>query len=372
MKNLKKGQLKFLDLTPTSAQRKKITTIFNKVLLNGNFILGKEVKNFEKRFAKYLRVKYCIGVGNGLEALQISLMALGVGLGDEVITTPISAVATTLAILAVGGKPTFVDTDENGLINVDLIEQSITKKTKAILPVHLYGNPVNLEIIKKICEKNNLFLIEDTAQAHGSMYNNRKLGSFGEINCFSFYPTKNLGAYGDGGAIVTNNRKLANICQEIRDYGQGEKYIHSRYGLNSRLDEIQAAILNLKLKSLDRENLKRQTLAKRYIKNLSQISNLEIVKTKNITDSNFHLFVIRTKKRDSLKKYLGKLGIQTSIHYPKTIPDQPLFNNQYKNIPIPAARNFVKQCLSLPLNSKMTTTEVDYICKSIKDFYSKN
>ena len=370
MQNLKKGQLKFLDLKSSAQEKKKFLKVFDEVLTSGNFILGNEVKNFENKFAKYLGVKYCIGVGNGLEAIQISLMSLGIGKEDEVITTPISAAATTLAILAVGAKPVFVDTDKNGLLNVDLIESAITKKTRAVLPVDLYGNPVNLDKIEEICRKNDLFLIEDAAQAHGSKYKGRKLGTFGNLGCFSFYPTKNLGALGDGGAIVTNNPKLAKACSEIRDYGQSGKYIHKRFGLNSRLDELQASLFNIKLKSLDLENNKRRNLAKRYIKNLSQIKGLGIVRPENLEDSNFHIFVIKTKKRDSVKKYLEGQGIQTSIHYPKTIPEQPLFGSKYKKLSLPVSRTFVNTCLSLPCYPKMSIKDVDYISSKISDYFA--
>lgn len=343
---------------------------FNRVLSSGWFILGKEVESFEKSFANYLGIKYCIGVGNGLEAIQISLMALEIGKGDEVITTPLSAAATTLAILATGAKPVFVDTTDDGLINIGLIAQAITKKTKAIIPVHLYGNPVDLEALQSICKKHNLLLIEDAAQAHGSSYKGKKLGTFGDINCFSFYPTKNLGALGDGGAIVTNDKKLAEICATIRDYGQNGKYNHVRFGLNSRLDEIQAAILSVKLTYLDRDNEKRRKLAKRYIKNLSNIPNLKIIAADQNVTPNFHLFVIRTNKRNALQKFLKKFNILALIYYPKILPDQP-FLKEYRSADLPAARNFVKTCLSLPIHPQLTLEEVDFISSKIVEFYSK-
>lgn len=369
MNSLKK-QLKFLNLVPSSIQKRELLQGLIETLASGDFILGPQVNKFENNFAKYLGAKYCIGVGNGLEAIQISLMALEIGVDDEVITTPVSAVATTLAILAVGAKPVFVDTDMNGLIDTDLISHAMTKKTKAILPVHLYGNPVNVDKIQTICKENNLFIIEDAAQAHGTTFNNKKLGTFGDFGCFSFYPTKNLGAFGDGGAIVTDNKKLALICREIRDYGQQKKYLHKRYGLNSRLDEIQAAFLNTKLGYLEKENAKRRILAKRYFKCLSNIPDIEMVKPQNIDDANFHIFVIKTKKRNQLKKYLAENGIQTLIHYPVIIPNQPFFKKKYGETYLPSATDFVKTCLSLPLNPNLTFKEVDFICSKIVKFYS--
>lgn len=369
MKNLKKGRVKFLDLKISAQNKKPYLKAFAKVLSAGNFILGEKVKQFEENFAKYLGVKFCIGVGNGLEALQISLMALKIDQGDEVITTPISAAATTLAILAVGAKPVFVDTTKDGLLNPNLIVPAITKRTKAILPVHLYGNPVDLNKIQKICKKYKLFLIEDVAQAHGSTHNGKKLGNLGDLGCFSFYPTKNLAALGDGGAIVTNSKSLAKICREIRDYGQNKKYLHVRFGLNSRLDELQAAILDLRLKGLDKENESRKNIAERYIKNLSQIKQIEIIKAGNLSKPNYHLFVIKTKKRDGLKKFLQECGVQTLIHFPKIIPDQPFLKKKYGSENLPVARKFVKTCLSLPCYPEMSLSDTDYVSSKIIDFF---
>lgn len=369
MKSLKKRHIKSIDLVDKS-RINKFRAAFEHVLSSGKFILDKEVKSFEQQFAEYLGSKYCIGVGNGLEALQISLMSLGIGTDDEVITTPISAVATTLAIMAVGAKPVFVDTTEDGLINSDLIPQAITRKTKAILPVHLYGNSIDLEKIQAICKKFNLLLIEDAAQAHGSTFNGNKLGTFGSLGCFSFYPTKNLGALGDGGVIVTNSKALAQICREIRDYGQRKQYVHVRFGLNSRLDELQAALLNVKLSHLDKDNRKRQQLALRYIDNFSSLKEMKIIKPNPKTQSNFHLFVIKTKKRDQLMKYLQRNGIQTLIHYPTIIPDQPFLKSRYESLSLPVARSFVKTCLSLPFHPTMKLADVDFVSSKIINFYS--
>lgn len=359
MISLKKGQVN------------KFKTAFGNVLLSGNFILGKEVSGFERNFSKYLGVKYCIGVGNGLEAIQIALMASGIGKSDQVITTPISAFATTLAIIAVGAKPIFIDTDENGQINLSLIKKAITKKTKAILPVHLYGNSSDINKLEKICRENNLVLIEDAAQAHGSTFQGKKLGTFGKLGCFSFYPTKNLGAFGDGGAIVTNSKRLANLCFQIRDYGQKGKNKHFIFGLNSRLDEIHAAILTIKLSNLDKENKKRQDLAKRYVKNLSFLKDIKIVKPEENIQSNFHQFVIRVKKRNKLIKYLKRSGIQVLIHYPKVIPDQPFLKKDYQKTSLPTARAFAKTCLSLPLFPNLSFKDIDFVSGQIINFFKK-
>lgn len=364
-----KNLIKFNDFTKeVKSYNQELERAIKRVLSSGWFILGKEVESFEEEFSSFLGSKYCIGVGNGLEALQISLMVLGIGVGDEVITTPLSAVATTLAILAVGATPVFVDTTSQGLIDADLIPEAITKRTKAILPVHLFGQSVDLAKIKNICKKNKLLLIEDACQAHGSTYQNKQLGTFGDLGCFSFYPTKNLGAFGDGGAIVTDNPNLAKLCREIRDYGQKGKYIHERYGLNSRLDEIQAAILRVKLKYLDKNNQIRRIIAQTYIENLNNISGIEILNTGLIKDNNYHLFVIKTKKRDMLQKYLLKCGIQTLIHYPIVIPKQPFLKDKYHIRNLDVARGLVKEILSLPCYPQLDKKEIIYISQKIVDF----
>lgn len=342
-----------------------------RVLNSGWYILGNEVESFEKEFAKYLGVKYCVGTANGLEAIQIALMAYGIEKDDEVITTPVSAVATTLAILAVGATPVFADVSANGQMDINQIEKLITKKTKAIIPVDLYGQPCGLDEIRKICKEHKLFLVEDACQAHGATYNNKKLGTFGDVGCFSFYPTKNIGAFGDGGALVTNNSKLDKIYRVLRDYGQQSKYIHTRYGLNSRLDELQAALLKIKLSYLDSNNDKRRIIAQRYIAKLSVEKDLKLVLPKNIEDSNFHLFVIRTSKREALQGYLKNKGISTLIHYPIAIPDQPMFGTKYKDLKISEARKFVKETLSLPCHPFIKLDEVDYVSDKIVEFFRK-
>lgn len=342
-----------------------------RAMSSGWYILGDEVKNFEAEFAKYLGVKYCVGVANGLEAIQIALMAYGIGKSDEVITTPVSAVATTLAIMAVGATPVFADVNENGQIDADQIKGLITKNTKAVIPVDLYGQPCDLIKIGEICNKYNLIFIEDSCQAHGSSLLGKKLGTYGGVGCFSFYPTKNLGAFGDGGAIVTNDDKLVKVFKELRDYGQKTKYVHVRYGLNSRLDELHAAILSVKLKYLDSDNDKRRIIAKRYIENLRNVKGLNLVLPNNIDDSNFHLFAIKTNKRDELQSFLKSQGIPSLVHYPITIPDQPMFKRKYENLKIDNARKFVKETLSLPCNPFMKTEDVDYVSEKIIEFFKK-
>jgi len=284
------------------------------VLASGSYILGEQVKAFEKGFAKYLGVKHVIGVASGTDALHLGMRALGIGHGDEVITVSHTAVATVAAIAMTGATPVLIDIEPDTFtIDPTKIEQAITKRTKAILPVHLYGNPANMEAINWISKNRNLMVIEDCAQATGGKYKGKRLGSIGNIGCFSFYPTKNLGCFGDGGAISTNNHKVAKKLRLLRQYGWEKRYISSIHGFNSRLDEIQAAVLNVKLKYLDRDNKRRADVAQYYGK-LNK-------------DSVYHLYVTRKADRSRYMKYMETLGIQTSIHYPVPIHLQPAYKS---------------------------------------------
>jgi dTDP-4-amino-4,6-dideoxygalactose transaminase len=344
--------------------------IADKVLSSGRYILGSFVNEFEKKFANYIGVKYCIGVGNGLEALQISLMALDIGEGDEVITTPLSAVATSLAIKAVGAKPVFVDIDGHHHLDVNKIEEKINKKTKAILPVHLYGQSANLGNILKIAKKHKLFVIEDCAQSHGTEYKNKKVGSFGDVGCFSFYPTKNLGAFGDGGCIVTNNKKIADLAKTIRNYGQKNRYEHIVYGINSRLDELQAAFLLERLKDLDNDNSKREKKARIYFDLLKDVKQIKLPLIRQNSNHIFHLFVVEVEEREKLQKFLKEKGIETLIHYPIPIHKQKCFK-EYNNIQLPIVEGKIKKILSFPLYPDIKDEEIIYVCKSILKFYKK-
>lgn len=349
----------------------EITEAIKRVLESGHYILGKEVAEFEKSFASYLGTKHAVGVANGLEALQISLIALGIGKGDEVITTPHSAVATALSIIAVGATPVFVDIDEFYHIDAQKIEAKISSKTKAIIPVHLYGQAADMDALLKIAQKHNLAIIEDCAQADGTTYThtaNKKVGAFGTFGCFSFYPTKNLGAVGDGGAIITNDDALAEKCRMIRNYGQKDRYRHEIYGMNSRLDEIQAAILSVNLKHLDRYNKRRQEIAALYHKELSNIPKLCLPTVRPLSNHIYHLFVIETEKRDALQTFLGKNGIDTLIHYPLPIHKQPCFK-EHNGESYPLTEKGASRILSLPIHPHLDDSEVLFICEKIKKFY---
>ena len=344
--------------------RVEYQSAIDRVLDSGWFILGKEVQSFEAEFADYLGIKHVVGVANGLEAIQIALMALGIKSGDEVITTPLSAVATTLAILAVGATPVFVDLREDGQIDENLIEAAVTDKTKAILPVHLYGNSCAIVSISALAAKHNLVLIEDAAQAHGSKFGERKLGTIGKVGCFSFYPTKNLGAFGDGGALVTDDDQLADSFRQLRDYGQESKYKHIRYGLNSRLDELHAAILRVKLAHLDSQNTTRIRNATIY-QDLFTQAGINFISPSSGTTPNYHQFVVKLKNRDHIQAQLKEKGIPTLVHYPILIPRQPMFGDQYAKLALPVADRLVSEILSLPCGPYLSETGVHQVAETI-------
>ncbi len=350
--------------------QKEIDKAILRVMNSGWFILGKEVENFEKEFSKYCGAKYCIGVGNGLEAIQIALMACGVQAGDEVITTPLSAVATSLAISHIGAIPVYVDIN-HCTYNIDPtnIEKKITSKTKAILPVHLFGQMAEMEEILRIAKKHNLFVIEDVAQAHGAHYGGKKAGTYGNFGAFSFYPSKNLGAYGDAGALITDDDILAKKARILRDYGQENRYEHSMMGLNSRLDEQQAAIVSTKLEYLDRWNARRKTIAQRYSEALKNLP-LVLPREKDPNSHVWHLYVLQTDQRDELRRFLEEKEIATQIHYPKAIYLQKAYEGyKFKKGLCPTAEEITGKILSLPIYPELTDEEVEYICKSIKDFF---
>lgn len=351
--------------------KKEINQAIFKVLDHQSFVLGSKLKLFEKKFASYLKSKYVVGVGSGTDGLILALKALGIGKNDEVITPAYSFIATTLAITELGAKPIFVDIDPNTYqINVDKIEKLITKRTKAILPVHLYGAPCRIDQIVKIACKNNLFVIEDSCQSHGATFKEKMTGTFGNIGVFSFYPGKNLGAYGDGGALCTNNKDLYEKILRLRNYGQSKKYYHDTIGINSRLDEIQAAILSVKLKYLNEWNKKRNQIAQWYKKYLDSKIKTQIIL--NNGTSNYHIFMIEADRRKSLQKMLLKQKIYTLIHYPIPIHLQKCYKSLgYKKGSFPNTEKLAKKALSLPMFPELFEKEVKYICESINCFYHK-
>ncbi|WP_413666215.1 DegT/DnrJ/EryC1/StrS family aminotransferase [Mucilaginibacter sp. Mucisp86] len=350
----------------------EIRAAFERVFQNKWYILGKEVSDFEKAYAAYNKVQHCIGVGNGLDALHLALKALDIGEGDEVIAPSNTFIATWLAISQV--KATIVPVEPDRFTyNLDphLIIMAITPKTKAIMPVHLYGQACQMDAIMQIAAQNNLFVIEDNAQAQGCTYNEQLTGSFGHINATSFYPTKNLGAYGDAGALTTNDVGLAHKVNLLRNYGSEKKYYNEVIGLNSRLDELQAAFLSVKLKYLNGWIDERRKIAEAYFEQLAGISELILPAIASGAEHVYHLYVVRTSKRDALEKHLNNHGIGTGIHYPVPAHLQKAYSHLgYQKGDFPIAEELAETCLSLPLNPGMSDEEIEYVCKTIKKFYA--
>ena len=352
-----------------------ILSTIKKVLNKGLYIRSDECKKFEIEFSKYIGMPYCLGVANGTDAIEIALKAIGINKGDEVITTCHTASATVSAILNVGAKPVLIEVDESNYnINYNFIKKAINKKTKAIIIVHIYGMPFEINKIKTIIKEKKIFLIEDCSQSHGAKYFKKRTGSFGDISCFSFYPTKNLGAIGDGGAILFKRNTHFIKAKLISEYGWKKRFNSYSLGRNSRLDEIQAAILRIKLKSLEKSNKKRVKIAKIYMQNLKNISQITLPYQKLNKGINpvFHLFVIKVQKRKALIKFLNKHGIFPLIHYPIPIHKQIAYKNKIKFIGNKNLfENLSKKILSLPIYPELKLNEQKYVIRKIKEFYEK-
>lgn len=345
----------------------EINKALKKVLNSGSLVLGLEVKKFENNFAEYIGVNYGIGVNSGTDAIKIALKAINIKRGDEIITVANTAVPTISAVRETGAIPKFVDVKNDYTIDEDKIENKITKKTKAILIVHLYGRGCDMKTILKIAKKNKLKIIEDCAQAHGTIINNKKAGSFSDISCFSFYPTKNLGAYGDAGIILTRDKKLSGECRALRMYGMTQGYHSRSEGYNSRLDEMQAAVLNVKLKYLNRWIARRCQIAKYYLNNIK--NSKIILPESNTKNDSFHLFVIKTNQRNKLLKYLNNKKIGSGVHYESPIHLQKAYKFLgYKKGNLPVTEKLSKQIISLPVFPELTNKEIEYIVKTINAF----
>lgn len=360
----------FVDLSREyESLKSEIDSAINRVLETGYFVLGDEVEAFEKEFANWVGAEYGVGVNSGTDALSLALDAVGVEPGDEVITVSHSFISTANAIVDNGATPVFVDIDpESYCMDVDKLEDTVTEDTAAIVPVHLYGHPVEMETVMDVADRHNLAVVEDACQAHGATYHDQPVGTFGDAACFSFYPVKNLGAYGDGGAAVTNNPEIAEHIATARDVGQSEKYHHEMVGMNSRLDEIQAAILREKLPYMDEWNERRRKIATRYTQSLS---NTNVV-TPNVADEVshvFHLYVVRSQQRDRLRKHLEDAGVQTLVHYPIPIHDQTPY--QHLNAgQLHITDRVTDEIVSLPSFPWMSDTEVDETIAAVKSFDS--
>ncbi len=338
------------------------------VLRSGWYVLGKEVSSFEQEFADYLGVKHCVGLASGLDALWIAFRILGIGVGDEVIVQANTYIASVMGITINGAMPVFVEPDVFFNLDTAHLEEKITNRTKAILVVHLYGQASNMESVMKIAKKYHLKVVEDCAQSHGAVFGNKKTGTFGDIGCFSFYPSKNLGGFGDGGAIVTNNVDIAEEVRIFRNYGSEKKYYNKVVGANSRLDEIQAAFLRVKLKHLEELQEERKTICERYLK---ELENKQIILPQILKGAShvWHQFVIMCKERGKLIEYLNSKQIGTAIHYP--IPPHMSEAYQYLGIQkgsLPVTEMYADRVLSIPLYNGMRKEEQDYVIESLNLF----
>jgi dTDP-4-amino-4,6-dideoxygalactose transaminase len=361
----------FYSLVPQHNQiATELQDAFGGVVGRNSFVMGGELQLFEKEFAEYQGSGFCVGVGNGLDALFLSLKVLDIRAGDEVIVPAHTYVATWLAVSRTGAIPVPVDVyPDTWLIDEHKIEKAITSKTKAILPVHLYGSPCAMDKIVALAKKYNLKVVEDNAQATGAFFGKIKTGSLGDCSAFSFYPTKNLGALGDGGAVITNDQGLYEKLLALRNYGQDKKYNAETVGVNSRLDEMQASFLRIKLRLLDRWNVERKNIAAIYRQELSSVSELQLQNVDSAADGVFHIFPILISNRDGLKKFLFAKGIETMIHYP-LLPFQQGAYREMKIAPgvFIVAEEIAKKELSLPIWPGMKTEEVFYVCDQIKQF----
>lgn len=365
----------FLDLYQAYAElQSSIDAAYQRVMKSGMYILGKEVELFEKEFAEYCGVNHCISVGNGLDALHLILRALGLGRQDEIIVPANTYVATWLAVTYAGAIPVPCDPDIRTYnIDVNKIESLITEKTKAIMPVHLYGQPCDMDEINRIALKYNLFVIEDAAQAHGALYKGKRVGGAGIAAGFSFYPGKNLGAFGDAGAVTTNDPELAKKIRSLRNYGSTTKYYHESLGYNSRLDELQAAFLREKLKYLDEWNNRRKDIANKYCELLADNCEIIVPEVPVWADPVWHLFVIRHSLREKLQQFLSENNVTTLIHYPIPPHLQPAYSDFRMQLPkFSTSELLAQQILSLPIGPHLKIEDVSYIIELISRFNREN
>ena len=352
--------------------RPEIDVAVERVLRRGWFVLGEEVAAFEAEWAAYCGAAHAVGVGNGTDAIHIALRAAGIGPGDEVIVPALTATFTALGVSMAGATPVFADIDPvRGTLDPAALEAAITPHTRAVMPVHLYGCPADMARIGEIARHHGLLVVEDAAQAHGATYHGGRTGVLGDVAVFSFYPSKNLGAYGDGGAIVTGDTAIADKARMLRHGGQRTTYAHEMLGVNSRLDEIQAAILRAKLPHLDAWNARRQVLAQRYNTGLADCGDLDLPVAPPETAHVYHLYVIRTQARDTLRDYLAGAGVGTGIHYPKVVPLQPAYAALgYRPGMCPNAEAATTEVLSLPMFPQLTNGEVKQVINLLRIYFA--
>jgi len=375
---LKKSGIIHIPLVDLKSQylsiKDEIDTCIRDVLEDTAFIRGKYVKKFEQEYAEKHKIKHCIGVANGTDALTLSLRALGIGPGDEIITTASSWISTSEAISLTGAKPIFVDIEPDYYtIDPLRIEENITKNTKAILPVHLYGQPADMNPIMEIAEDNKLFVVEDCAQAHLAEYKGQMVGTIGDAGAFSFYPSKNLGAYGDAGAVITHDTRVAEMIRRYANHGALKKHDHIIEGTNSRLDGLQAAILSVKIRYIDDWNKKRQAIARQYSFHFDQIENIKTPIIRPGSSHVYHLYVIRTPHREQLKQKLNNSNIETSVHYPCPLPLLPCYNknksNNKKKYEI--VQSQMGEILSLPMFPELSSKQIKTVITEIKRIFNE-
>lgn len=363
----------FVDLRDQYATiEEEIDEAISRVLRGTDFVLGRDVALFEEEFAAFCEVEHAVGVDSGTSALEMALRAHGVGPGDEVITVANTFIATALAISYVGARPVLVDADpQTHTMDVSLLKRAITERSKAIIPVHLYGHPADMDPIMDVARQRGLIVIEDACQAHGARYKGRRVGSIGDAAAFSFYPGKNLGAYGDGGIVVTNDERVADSLRMLRNYGQREKYQHLLRGFNRRLDTLQAAVLRVKLKHLDEWNGARRRHAQRY-DDLLAGTGLALPVEADYAQSVYHLYVIRSRDRDGLSGFLRDKGISTGIHYPIPVHLQPAYRDLgYGEGSFPVAEEYAKQLLSLPMYAELPPEAMEYVARGIGEYVTR-
>ncbi|MBM3695407.1 MAG: DegT/DnrJ/EryC1/StrS family aminotransferase [Actinobacteria bacterium] len=362
----------FLDVGAAYRELKgDIDAAIHRVLDSGWFILGPEVEAFEQEFAAYVEAEHCIGVGNGLDALRLILGALDIGPGDEVLVPGQTFIATWLAVMEVGATPVAVDVDPH-THNMDpaLVEAAITPRTRAIMPVHLYGLPADLGPLQEIATRRGLELVEDAAQAQGARYRGRRAGGIGRAAGFSFYPAKNLGAFGDAGAVTTNDADLAARVRSLRNYGSSAKYRHEEIGINSRLDEIQAAVLRARLTRLDEWNARRQERARHYLAGLAGVGPLQLPVEPADTESVWHIFAVLAPDREALHRHLETRGIGSMVHYPEACHRHPAFAGRgWESTPLPASERLAASELSLPMGPHLSLEDLDYVVAETRRFY---
>ncbi|MDB4689248.1 DegT/DnrJ/EryC1/StrS family aminotransferase [Verrucomicrobia bacterium] len=360
-------KIPFLELKSTYLELKdEFDKAYHRVMQSGWYLQGSEVEAFESEFADYIGTDFCVALGSGLDAIRIALQSHGIGRGDEVLVPGQTFIATWLGVSESGASPVPVDINQKSHnLNPDLLEDALSSKTKAILPVHLFGTPADMDPINAFAKKHGLIVIEDAAQAHGAKYKNKKCGSLGQSAAFSFYPGKNLGAFSDGGAITTNDREIAARAKALRNYGSTKRYQHEMPGINSRLDELQAAFLRVKLKQLDLWNQRRQFVATSYLDHLKDALALELPVLTNNVRSSWHLFVVQHANRDYLQQQLSNEGIQTLIHYPIPPHRSKVYMGSHGHVKLAVSEQMAMDTLSLPIGPHLGKTEVTYVIETL-------